>query len=357
MKITDLRKRLDTAALRQLFDSLCLLPLSRQLEAEGRADQKSRGIEPRADDSTLLWFGRQLEHVMTEVEREEFPELRMANGEIIPIDTSVPDGAETFVYYMFSATGIAQFSAAYAQGELPLVTLKGAKVVGNIEPMKNGYAYETREIRNAQFTGYGLQTELSIAARRAHDQLLNDTGMYGQADLGLPGLVNHPNINVLDAADNGSGSTFFVDKTIDQILADLANLIHTPQRVSFNMHRVNRVEWPLAIDLLAHTLRLGAGDGTLFLIDILKKAHPGVTFGVTNELAASQSDGNLDEDAIIAYIGGDKRKLSLVQPMPFKQYPVQQVDLAFKVPCESSTGGVKMKAPTSVARMDGVGAT
>lgn len=357
MKINDLRKYLDTAALRTLFDALCRLPLAHQLEDEGRADQLGRGQAPRADTSTLLWFSTQLEHVMAEVEGEEFPELRMANGEIIPIDTSIPDGAETFVYYLFSATGIAQFSAAYANGELPLVTLKGAKVVGNIEPMTNGYAYETREIRNAQFTGFGLETELSVAARRAHDQLLNDTGMWGQPDLGLPGLINHPNISVLDAADNGSGSTFMIDKNVDQILADFANLIHTPQRVSFNMHRVNRVEMPLDIMLLITTLRLGSGDGTLFVMDLLKKAHPNVTFAVTNELAASQSDGHLTEDAIIAYVGGDKRKVSLIQPMPFKQYPVQQVDLTFKVPCESSTGGVKLKAPSSVARMDGVGQT
>ncbi len=355
MKIQDIRNKLDSAELRKLFDQLCSLPLSNQLEAEGRQDQLDRGQEPREDTSSLLWFSRQLEHVMEQVEGEEFPELRMASGSVIPIDTSVPEGAETFTYFLFSATAIAQFSAGYAKGELPLVTLKGAKVNGNIEPMVNGYAWSTRDIRNAQFTGFGLETELATAARRGHDQLLNDTGMWGQPDLGLPGFVNHPNITVTDAADNGSGSTFWEDKTPDQIIADVNTLINTVATTTFGMERVNRVEMPLSAWLLITTLRLGPGDGTLTVIKALQEFHPNVTFDALNELAASQSDGNLAEDAIIAYVGGKKNKLALIQPMPFRQHPVQQDDLMFKVPCESSTGGVKLKAPLSVHRMDGIG--
>ena len=342
---------------RNTLDQLARLPLTVELLESCRRDGRADPDPVRADASTLLWFTRQLEHVMAQAEKEEFPELKMANGEIVPIDNSIPDGAETWTYFMFSGTAIAQFSSGYSNGEFPLVTLKGAKVNGNVEPMENGYAWSTRDVRNAQFTGFGLETELSSFARRAHDQLLNDTGLFGREDLGLPGFINHPNITIRDAADNGAGSTFWADKTPDQILEDFNLAINTVNEITFGIETVNRVLLPRREWLRIKTLRLGPGDGTLMLIDALKAAHDGVEFGVLNELGASSSRGNLDEDALICYTANNKNKISLQQPMPFRQHPVQQENLMFKVPCESSVGGIKLTAPLSVLRMDGIGAS
>jgi len=202
------RAQLRNDSQRKILDQLVRLPLTIELLEKCREDGRADSDGNRQDASSLLWFARQLEHVMAQTEKEEFPELKMASGEILPIDNSIPEGAETWTYFMFSGTAIAQFSSGYSNGEFPLVTLKGAKVNGNVEPMSNGYAWSTRDVRNAQFTGFGLETELSSFARRGHDQLLNDTGLFGREDLGLPGFINHPNITVSDAADNGRARRF-----------------------------------------------------------------------------------------------------------------------------------------------------
>lgn len=344
--IEKMRGVLRTDSLRKLFDRLSATELGEELV---RLDESER-----RDASSLLWFTRQLEHVMAETEQEEFAELRMANGELVPIDSSIPDGAETFTYFAFSAVGIAQFTSGYSNGEFPLVTLKGAKVTGNLEVMENGYAWSRRDIRNAQFTGFGLETELSVAARRAHDELLNRTGLFGREDLGLPGLINHPNITVTDAAVGASTFTTWATKTVDEILADVNTLINTVNSITFGIERVNRVLIPREQWLLIKVLRIGAGDGTLTVLKYLEETHDGVTFEPLNELAAANSNGNLTADALLAYTAGNKRKLSLIAPMPFTQHPVQQENNMFKVPCESSTGGIKLTAPLSVHRMDGV---
>lgn len=326
--------------------------------------------DARTDAQSLAYFTRQLEYVYTETENEEFPELRMANGEIIPIDTSVPEGAETFTYYVHSTTGLAEFQSAYSHGTEPQVSVKRAKVNGNVERMRNGYEWDVQDLQNAQFVGDSLDTELASAARRAHDQLLNDTGLYGREDIGLPGLLTHPNITVSDAADNGSGSTQWADKTPDQIIEDVNDLINTVEVVTFGVEKVNRVLMPRAQYLLIRSLRLGVGDGTLTVLDYLRDTYQqdGVAFEILNELGTefstldkrTQQTGVADrlnngqQDAIFAYTAGNTRKAALVVPMPFRQYPVQTKGFLFSVPCESSTGGLRMPKPLSAHRKDGV---
>lgn len=361
------KRTVDSAATshaRQIFDQLAKLPLSAELiPANGAANgteyvKDGRGrVVGRTDSQTLAFFARELEFVYSEVEREEYADLPMANGDIIPVDTSLPDGAETFKYYLYGAVGVARFMNGYSSGSLPLVTIKGAAVPGNVETFANGYAYSTRDARNAQFTGMPLEAELAFAARRAHEELLQRVGLWGRADLGLPGLLNHPNIiRSTPGTSAGAGDDTWPNKTADEIIADVVTAIDTVDEVTFGKEKVNAVRMSRERYNLIRTYRMGAGDGTLTILKYLQEMYPDVTFGVLDELNASNSDGNLDAGthSLFAYTAGNKRKASLVVPMMFRQYTVQQEGLMFKVPCESSTGGVKMKSPLMCNRMDGI---
>ncbi len=352
-----------TAAARKIFDQLCRLPLAQELipqdpaNGNGYAANSRHDAASRVDSQTLAFFARELEYVYSEVEREEYADLPMAEGEIIPLDSSVPEGAETFSYYVYGAVGVARFMSGYASGSLPLVTIKGAKVTGNVEPMANGYAYDTRDARNAQHTGMPLEPELAFAARRGHEELLQRTGLWGRMDLGIPGLLNHPNIiQSTPGTSAGAGDDTWPNKTPDEIIADIVTLIDTVDEVTFGKEKVNAVRMSRARYNFIKTLRLGVGDGTLTVLKYVQEMYPEVKFGVLEELAGDHSDGNLPagSHAMFAYTAGNKKKASLVVPMPFKQHPVQQDGLTFKVPCESSTGGVKMKSPLMCNMMEGI---
>lgn len=309
----------------------------------------------RFDSQTLAMVARQLEHVMTETYDEPFPELRMAEGQVVPIDTSVPEGAESFVYYLYSAVGVAKFSSGYSSGAAPRVAITGARVTGRVEAMENAYAYTARDLRNAAFANLPLESNLAVAARRGHSQLLQDVGLWGREDIGIPGFVNHLNITITNAPNDGNGSSrLWADKTVDQIIRDVNLLINTVEEVSFGMRTVTDVLLPRAEMLRIKTTRLGAGDGGMTILKFIQEAHPAVTFGVLNELAASLSSGNLATDSALAYVK-DKKLASLVVPMPFRQYPVQQQGLEYVIPCESSTGGIKLVEPLTVHRLDGIG--
>lgn len=329
---------------RSTFDRLVVLRAHEVLVAEGAAN----GDQRRYDAQTLAISAQQLEYVMGEVYEEEFPELRMANGEIIPIDTTVPEGAETYTYYLYSATGVARFSSAYSSRTSPRATISGAKLSGNVENMEGSYGYTARDLRNAAFANLPLDSMLAVAERRAHMELLNTTGLWGREDLGLPGFINHPNVSHVTPI-NGDWST----ATIDEIIADVVALATNAQVISFGMRRSNVIQLPLESDLILRTRRLGSGDGGMTIMSFLETALRGVSFEVLNELAPENSDGHLTEATAVAYTR-DKKLASLIVPMPYRQYPVQQHGLNFEVPTESSTGGVKMPEPMAVTVMEGL---
>ncbi len=342
-----LRSELKTDGARDLFDQMVGTDFGKDILA-GRE---------KCDAQTLSYAARQLEYVYSKVYEEDFADLRMANGEIIPIDTSVPEGAKTFVYYLYSSAGVARFQSGYST-DLPLVHSSGAQVNGSVHVMEGAYAYSRQDLRSARMAGDSLDSRLAKAERRAHDELLQRTGLWGREDLGLPGLLNHPNITVSLSPANGAGSSrHWVDKTNDQVLDDIATLIDTPDELTFGKRQVNKVLFSRSIKNLLKRRRIadGSGDGFLTLWKFIEGHYDGVSFEVLNELGANNSDGNLAEDAAFAYVSGDSDLASLVVPMSFTQYGVQEKDNMFKVPCESSTGGVKMPEPVICNRMDNIG--
>lgn len=311
----------------------------------------------RADAQTLAGFAVELEHVMTETYEEDFPDLPFANGDGVDLDTSVNEGAETFRYYVFSGMSVARFSSAYSAGTSPGTSISAGVVHGRIEGMENHYEMTFKDLRNAAFAGVPLETMLGSAARRAHDELLHKTLLWGREDLGLPGFATHPNITITRAPATGSGSSrAWADKSNDQILLDVATLVDTPGAVSLGMRETTDVAWPRATERLLRARRMGTGDGTLTLLQFIRTNYPEVTFRRLDDLAASRSFGNLATDSAIAYVR-NRQVLRGIVPMPFRQHPPERRDLKMRVMCESSTGGMVIKEPMTIHRLDDIGAS
>lgn len=344
-----LRKDCKNPTQRMILDSLAMSQFGQMILA-------GHDPSPKMDSQSLAYVARQLEFIYTKAYEEEFPELRMASGDIIPIDRSVHEGAREFTYYLYTGAGVAKFATGYSS-ELSIVSVQGGSATGSVHCMENGYAYARKDLRAAAMAGDNLEGRLSTHARRAHEELLNDTGMWGREDLGLLGFANHPNITVTKSPDNGTTSSrHWVDKTNDLILEDIATLIDTVNELTFGQRNVNRVEFPRQITNLLKRRRLtdGSGDGFVTLWKFIHENYEGVTFGTLNEMSASLSKGNLTDDAALAFVGGNADLVSLVVPMDFVQHSPQEVDNTIRIPCESSTGGVKMPEPLIVTRMDNI---
>ena len=309
----------------------------------------------KKDAQTLPFFQRQVEQIMERTYERQFPELMGANGDVLPISSDIDPGADTYTWYMYEPTGLAKFIAAYGDQTLPEVSIKGAEQTNKVRDAGSQYHWTTKDIRRAAFAGLNLETRLVDAARRSHDQLLHTTMLWGRMDLGLNGFINHPNTTKSVAADNGSGSTYWVDKTVEQIVADVAVVIDGTVELTNGVEKPNKCLIALKEYNLIKRRRMGAGDGNLTILQHLEAIWQDVTFAPMIDLQAANSLGNLTSSSLIAF-NTDPEKADYVLPMGFTQLAPQADGLRIKVPCESVHGGCRIPVPLSIARLDEIGA-
>jgi hypothetical protein len=314
----------------------------------------------RADAADLPYAVRQLEHVFAQAVEARYPNLGFVDQSdpIIPWNTEVQAGSRTWVQYMYDGAGEAVFVGLVGDGDIPYVTVLGAEITGRIENIAIGYGYNRRELRSAALAGDNLDARKGSIAKRAHAEKIHFTAAWGREDLGLRGLFNHPNIAVLDAADKANGGTSWDSATPSEILADINALLSSLPDNSNELYKATDVllPGPKMRVLEQRQLSEDGNNATVTILEMVRKSHPGVTFRECNDLRAINSQGNLADDAMFAYIKGGEFGAQLVIPggMYFEQYPPQESGLNIKIPCESETGGVKLEHPLGCARLDGI---
>lgn len=312
------------------------------------------------DADILPWFARQLESISTRLFEVHHPDLIAATGELLPFATDVEDGAEFFIYYTFDSRGIAAFLSDYAARSAPEPTIQGAENSGRVKQMMMKYGWSVNDIVRAKRAGHSLNVKQANACRRGHDMRLHLTVLWGRADLGLKGFVNHESINVSIAADNGSGSTHWEDKSLDQIVTDLRLMIHGTEEDANDAFKISDVRIATSVDNMLNS----RFAGSTFSGDTFKKriagVFPTVAFGPMRELQKSKSIDpdtgveHLASDMAIAYARGEEF-CDIVRPRPYTEEEVQKEGMEFVVYNHSTTGGVRMPQPLSIHRMEEIG--
>ncbi len=178
------------------------------------------------DDDQAALFSRSLEQVITGVLEQPRPELPLASGNELLPSFSIDAGATSFRFFLQDSQGEWRYGAGGGGDDIPTASITGAEMTGRLQIAYGGFAYTREDLRNFSFASRGaLPTMLQSASLRGMMQLHDETLAWGKESLGLYGLFNFPHSTVITAADNGSGSTDWEDKTIDQVVADIAVLL------------------------------------------------------------------------------------------------------------------------------------
>lgn len=295
-----------------------------------------------------IFFARQLEYVQAKVYEFEYPAYKAY--QYIPINYNIPAGAEFVTATGFQSVGRARIIESYAD-DLPEAGVLGTQLTNPVQSIGTSYRYSHQEIRAAQYANISLSLRLAESARRANDQLVNNLAIAGNPQIGMYGLVNNPNVpTVTVPADGSGGNTEWEFKTSEQILRDM-NLV-----VNQIVVNSNGVEMPdtllLPLDqytLIASTPRSINSDTTI--LDYFLMNNPFIK--VVDWLAQLSGAGTGSADVMIAY-EKNENKLAMQIPMPFTQYPPQERNLEFVIPCESRYGGVTIYYPLSVIIGEGI---
>ena len=311
-------------------------------------DSDIRAIEStgRLDANEGVFFARQLEYLRPQaydVRRAPLSAMRL-----MPVDTNVQEGAEYITYNQFDQSGIAKIIANYAD-DLPRADVSGKQFTSPIRGIGDSYGYSIQEIRAAAFAGTNLDARKQAAARRAHDELINRLAWAGDTISGLPGFLSNPNIPTYVIPATGTGtSKLWVNKTPDQILADMNGVVNQVTFQSKGIHRANQLWMPLEQYAAISTMARSSMSDTTVLQFFLAN-NPGVRVEPIIELDAA--NGGLD--TMIA-LENDRDNYVLQIAMMFRQHAPQQRNLEFVIPCESRFGGVSVYYPLAFAKADSI---
>jgi len=295
-----------------------------------------------------IFFARQLEYVQARVYEYQYAALKAY--QYIPINYNVPAGAEYVTATGFQSVGRARIINSYAD-DLPEAGILGTQLTNPVVSIGTSYRYSHQEIRAAQYANISLSLRLAEAARRANEQLVNDLAIAGDPTTGQYGLINNPNVpTVVVPADGTGATTQWANKTSEQILRDLNLIVNQVVVNSNGVERPNTLLLPLdQFTLISSTPRSMNSDMTILQYFLLNNPF----IKTVDWLAQLSGAGTGGTDVMLAY-DRDENKLAMQIPMAFTQYPPQERNLEFVIPCESRFGGVTIYYPQSVIIGEGI---
>ena len=169
----------------------------------------------------------------------------------------------------------------------------------------------------------------------------------------MRGVLSEDNDVPLYVIPNGAkGSAKWADKTPDEILADINGMMKQMARTTKKVEKADTLALPSEAYLELQGRRIEGTDTTV-LSYIQKNLKDIKEIVACPELDPDSTDTNpyaadTNGKGVMLLFKNDARKLTIENPLPFMQYPVQTEGLEMVVPCEARTAGVLIYYPMSL---------
>lgn len=310
-------------------------------------------VETRHFDSAedaSVFFARELDYVKSQSYDVEYPELTALS--LFPMSSEVDPGAETVTYYSYDKVGLAKIISNYAT-DLPRADVKGKPTTAIIKSLGASYGYSIQEMRASAMAGKSLDTRKAESARYQIDYLNNKIAWCGDEETGLRGVLSTDTDVPLYVLKAGAkSSTKWSEKTEDEILADINGMLKQMARTTKKVEKADTLALPSEAYLELQGRRI-EGTATTVLSYIQENLKDIKEIVSCPELDPDSTDTNpyaadTNGQGVMLLFKNDARKLTLENPLPFMQYPVQTEGLEMVVPCEARTAGVLIYYPMSL---------
>ncbi|WP_368647729.1 DUF2184 domain-containing protein [Castellaniella ginsengisoli] len=303
----------------------------------------------RTADDGLGFYISQLAAVEPRIYETKYPNINFQ--ELIPVNSSIPEWADSVPYISYDAVTLGKFIGANAD-DLPNVAMKAKKDNVPVGYAGNSFEYSLDELRKSQQLRMPIDITLATAARRGAEEHMQRVAYFGDADRNMYGLFNHPNVTV-DATSTldwkGSGVTG--KKILDEIngwIGDVWNQskgVHVPNTMVLAANR-----WTFLATTMATEY---APDKTLLEILQAQNMYTRMTGQPMTIVPRFQLDGagTSGKDRVLIY---EKNADNLVMyiPMFWRSTAPQPRNLKIKVPAEYKVSGTEFRYPMSAAYFD-----
>lgn len=317
-------------------------------------DRMAQGVAAggdRNDAPNIPVWAQELEHLYSEVYMIEYNDLPMANGDILPLDTEVPNYVEIWKYRTLQAAGGAKIMNSTAVGSAPRVSLGGKEYIGHVASVMNAFGYSLQDMRVMAAVNSSLTSMYPEAARRAHEEIQDRVAWWGDKEHDLTGLLTHPNVPVQYAPLGADNSTKWEDKTFDEVFADFVYLASASKNRTFGREVATLIMLPRDVEEIMITKRIPNDKQTLRAH--IAENYPGLTVKFVDQLNAGHPD-NPNGFGYGVAIKIDKSASSLVTPQAFEMLDPSWQGHEWVTYCHSRIGGVKIPKPYSISIMPGI---
>lgn len=297
----------------------------------------------------------QTSHIEAGVYATKYPELDYAS--IIPVDTSAGEWSKTVTYYSSDRAGRARWINGNGK-DIPVVNMNRTKHETGVETAGIGYDYGFEEVNQARMLGIALESEGAAAASRASEEMIYETLLNGDTGKSMEGLFNYTGVPTVTVAADGTGSsTLWADKTPDQILRDVNDLVAGVHSATNTVEMADTLLLPFERFNTIASKRLTDTDTTILAFLRANNVYTAQTNqplnirglrGLTNPTGGSPASARM-----IAY----RRAMDVLKahlPMPHRFLPVQVEGLQFTIPGVFRFGGLDIRLPKAVRYGDGI---
>lgn len=322
--------------------------------------QHSNFRPSRLDAVDTAWFLRQLESIDETPYDELLPGL--LGRRYIPAISNVDEWANVYTYRMFSKKGHAKPISRNAD-DLPRVTITGAEHSRTIKEIGLSYGWTVSEIQRAARNRVPLDTATVEAARAATDYQIDTMLAFGDADLGIEGLLDLSAVDTpLTPVAKTSGATWAANaatdpgKIIQDISAITMELFTKLKQADFGPNNAppGFLKWCLllptdAYGAIATAPRSSTSDTTI--LEFVMRTNPwleSVEPWYHCDAAGGSSSGR-----VVAFPRRPEWGGALV-PQDMTPLGPQERNLEIVVPTRASCGGVVCRYPVATEYMDGV---
>lgn len=301
----------------------------------------------RLDATELAHFKRELEAVDTRIFEEKLGDLKAR--QLIPTITDIGPGDRAYTYRMFKHIGKAKYAGAGASNDALRADVAGNEFTTNMKPIIASYGYNIWELQAAAKAGRPLDAMRGVAARRALEQLIDESWAWGDAEQGLKGLLTLSSIG--DFAGSGVWGTLATADP-DKVAADIMGICSFVNEQTKGVFGRFRVLLPIKLYNLAAQLRMGDGSD----ITALKFALANCPYLTDVQpwyrcSASADAEGSpLSKDLMFAYPVDEMVVGGLVQEIDF--LAPQEKGYEWEVPGHAATGGVVCRYPIALAKCD-----
>jgi hypothetical protein len=301
------------------------------------------------DAAESMFFARQLEEIRARTFDTKLVELKARM--LIPVDNSVPPGADVVTYRQFSGSGTAKIIASYAD-DLPRADAFGKEFHVPIKSLGASYGYNIQEIRAAQMVGLPLEQRRANNARRAVEELIDKIAQTGDADTGLVGLLNQSAALTFAVPNGASGHADWADKTPSEIISDMNGMVNLVINTTHEVEHPDTMLIPVAqySDISSRPWNPN-NSSNVTVLEFFLKNSPWISEVEPWYALAGAGAGGLDRAVVYKR---DPDHLMLVISQEFEQFPPQPKNLEFVVPCHARCGGVQAPYPLAICYSDGI---